>query len=97
MCLGAWWDLAERTFQVGEHRRSGGEDMSEAETRMHVWEFPGGPVARTPCSQCQGPGSILGRELRSHKHFSASGGGKKRRKLKKKKNARVFGGEKTHQ
>ena len=26
--------------------------------KLHPWEFPGGPVVRTPCSQCQGPGSI---------------------------------------
>ena len=30
------------------------EDTSEAETRMHVWEFPGGPVARTLCFHCYG-------------------------------------------
>ena len=21
-----------------------------------LWDFPGGPVAKTPCSQCRGPG-----------------------------------------
>ena len=78
MCLGARWDLAERTFQVGEHRRSGGEDMSEAETRMHVWEFPGGPVARTPCSQCQGPGSILGQGTKIPQAFQCIWRGKKK-------------------
>ena len=26
------------------------------------WDLPGGPVAKTPCSQCKGPGSVL-REL----------------------------------
>ena len=26
------------------------------------WEFPGGPVVRTWCFHCQGPGSIPGRE-----------------------------------
>ena len=24
------------------------------------WEFPGGPVVRTQCFDCRGPGSILG-------------------------------------
>jgi len=46
--------------------------MSEAETRMHVWEFPGGPVARTPCSQCQGPGSILGQGTKIPQAFQCS-------------------------
>jgi len=30
------------------------------------WDFPGGPVAKTPHSQCRGPGSIPGQEARSH-------------------------------
>ena len=21
-----------------------------------IWDFPGGPVAKMPCSQCRGPG-----------------------------------------
>ena len=28
-------------------------------------EFPGGPVARTPCSQCRGPGLIPSQGTRS--------------------------------
>ena len=23
---------------------------------VYYWDFPGGPVAKTPCSQCRGPG-----------------------------------------
>ena len=46
--------------------------MSEAETRMHVWEFPGGPVARTPCSLCQGLGSILGQGTKIPQTFQSS-------------------------
>ena len=30
------------------------------------WDFPDGPVAKTPCSQCRGPGSIPGQGTRSH-------------------------------
>ena len=80
VCLGAQRDLAERTFQVGEHCRSGcwGRGMSEAETRMHVWEFPGAPVARTPCSQCQGLGSILGQGTKIPRAFQCSWRGKKK-------------------
>ena len=26
------------------------------DTEGRSWDFPGGPVARTPCSQCRGPG-----------------------------------------
>lgn len=35
-----------------------------------LWDFLGGPVAVTPCSQCRGPGSIPGKgtfQIRSHK------------------------------
>ena len=32
-----------------------------------MWEFPSGPVAKTPHSQCGGdPGSMFGQEIRSH-------------------------------
>ena len=30
-------------------------------------DFPGGPVAKTPSSQCKGPSSIPGQEARSHR------------------------------
>ena len=30
------------------------------------WDFPGGPVAKTPCSHCRGLGSIPGQGTRSH-------------------------------
>ena len=35
------------------------------------WEFSGGPMVRTPCSHCQGPGfdSVVG-ELSAHKSHS---------------------------
>ena len=23
--------------------------------KMKIWDFPGGPVVKTPCSQCRGP------------------------------------------
>ena len=29
-------------------------------------DFPGGPVAKTPCFQSRGPGSIPGQGTRSH-------------------------------
>ena len=29
-------------------------------------DFPDGPVAKTPCSQCRGPGLIPGQGTRSH-------------------------------
>ena len=31
--------------------------------RSRYWDFPGGPVAKTPCSQCRGPGvpSLVGK------------------------------------
>ena len=29
-------------------------------------DFPGGPVSKTPHSQCRGPGSIPGQGTRSH-------------------------------
>lgn len=37
------------------------------------WEVPGGPVVKTPCFHCQGPGvqSLVG-ELRSHKPSDAA-------------------------
>ena len=30
------------------------------------WDLPGGPVAKTPCSQCKGPGLIPAQGTRSH-------------------------------
>ena len=30
------------------------------------WDFPGGPVAKTPCFQCKGPGSVPGLGTRSY-------------------------------
>ena len=30
-----------------------------------MWDFPAGPVAKTPCFQCRGPGSIPGQGTRS--------------------------------
>ena len=63
--------------------------MSEAETRMHVWEFPGGPVARTPCSQCQGQGSILGQGTKIPQAFQCSWRGKKKEESLKRKRMHV--------
>ena len=34
--------------------------------------FPGGPVGKTLCSQCGGPGSIPGRGTRSHMHATTN-------------------------
>ena len=34
--------------------------------KKKIWDFPGGPVAKTPCSQCRGLGSIPGQGTRSH-------------------------------
>ena len=33
---------------------------------MQRWDFPGGPVAKAPCSQERGPGSISGQGTKSH-------------------------------
>ena len=33
---------------------------------VSFWDFPGGPVAKTPGSNSGGPGSILGQGTRSH-------------------------------
>ena len=33
--------------------------------KLSYWDFPGGPVAKTPCSQCRGSG-FPGRGARSH-------------------------------
>ena len=35
---------------------------------MRTWDFPGGPVGKTPHSQCKGPGSIPGQGTRSCMH-----------------------------
>ena len=45
-------------------------------------DFPGGPVAKTPCSQCRGLGSIPGQRDRSHVLHCTT------KKEKKKKNKR---------
>ena len=34
--------------------------------RKQAKDFPGGPVAKTPGSQCRGPGSFFGQGTRSH-------------------------------
>ena len=39
-------------------------ENDEKENRKQ--DFPGDPVAKTPCSQCRGPGLIPARETRSH-------------------------------
>ena len=31
-----------------------------------LWDFPGGPVAKTPCPLCRGQGLIPGQGTRSH-------------------------------
>ena len=36
-------------------------------------DFPGGPVGKTPHSQCRGPGSIPGQGTRSHMHAATKG------------------------
>ena len=33
---------------------------------MQRWDFPGGPVAKTPRSQGGGPGSVSGQGTKSH-------------------------------
>ena len=53
-------------------------------------EFPGGPVVRTPCFHCWGPGvPSLVRELRSHKPCSVAKKKKKKEERKKEKTASV--------
>ena len=38
-------------------RQCGWSEVSEGETeRRGPWDFPGGPVGKTPHSQCGGPG-----------------------------------------
>ena len=34
--------------------------------KSRIEDFPGGPVAKTPCSQCRGPGSTPDQGTRSH-------------------------------
>ena len=41
------------------------EQNDLAETRLCA-DFPGGPVAKTPCSQCKGHSSIPGQGTGSH-------------------------------
>ena len=43
--------------------------LSKAAIKNFIyWDFPGGPVGKTLCSQCGGPGSIPGQGTRSHIH-----------------------------
>ena len=43
-----------------EGRKKGGRNawlpnQRHPNSKASSWEFPGGPVAKTPCSQCRGP------------------------------------------
>ena len=38
----------------------------KVEKKKRELEIPGGPVTKTPYSQCRGPGSIPGQGVRSH-------------------------------
>ena len=42
------------------------EESEHAGLKLNIRDFPGGPMVKTLCFQCQGMGSILVRELRSH-------------------------------
>ena len=42
------------------------ETENESLKEKHDWGFPGGPVAKTPLSQCRGQGLIPGQGIRSH-------------------------------
>lgn len=58
---------AENTWQAPrEGRWITSSGQKQIKNKPHR-ELPGGSVLRTPCSHSQGPGSILGWELRSHK------------------------------
>ena len=35
-------------------------------SKVGCQDFPGGPIDKTPCFQCRGPGSIPGQGTRSH-------------------------------
>ena len=46
---------------------SSGSDKLFKKTEMGIcWDFPGGPVAKTPCSQYRGLGSTPGQGTTSH-------------------------------
>ena len=48
-----------------QSQRSRGKEMGEVKKKKPR-DFPGGPVAKTLCSQGWGPGSITGQEIQSH-------------------------------
>ena len=48
------WRVAKEAIDEGER----GECKSWL--KLSIWDFPGGPVAKTLCSQCRGHGSIPG-------------------------------------
>ena len=60
-------------------RCSSSMSSEKCKLKQQWWEFPGGPVVRTPRFHCWGPGVLsLVRELRSHKpHGSAKKTNKK--------------------
>ena len=65
--------------KVGQNKR----DMCNSSKKLNnVWDFPGGPVVKTPCSQCRGcgVGSLVG-ELRSHMPLSVAPPKKEKKKV----------------
>ena len=42
--------------------------FSQKKKKILSWDFPGGAVVKTPCSQCRGPGFDPCQGTRSHTH-----------------------------
>ena len=59
-------DFGEKPTQIPPLAGWPWRDMHLSIDTGHSWEFPGGPVAKTPCCQCRGLGSIPGQGTRSH-------------------------------
>ena len=47
-------------------RASGGKEVEMRTEREKQWDFPGGPVTKTLCSQCRGLGLIPGQGTRAY-------------------------------
>ena len=52
--------------RLGCKEETDGEEKRWAQKKERPWDFVGGPVAKTLCSQYRGPGSILAQGTRFH-------------------------------